>query len=67
VWPNFRDIEYVSWTEYQNSLVYNEPSMNIKNVINAVISLNSFLWDNIENKELRDLLTKTNTILRSML
>ena len=67
VWPNFRDGEYGSWTEYQNSLSSTPVKMDIKNVINAVIYLNSFLWDNIENKELRDLLTKTNTILRSML
>ena len=66
IWPNFRDWEYGSWTEYQNSLVSNVPKMNINNVINGVIFLNSFLWDNIENQELRDLLSKTNAILRNM-
>jgi len=40
---------------------------NIKNVVSSSVSLNSFLWDNIDNQELRDLLSKTNTILRTLL
>lgn len=67
VWPLFWNTEYQSWQAYQNSLVSNTPKMNINNVIQAVISLNSFLRDNIENAELRELLSKTNTILRGMI
>lgn len=67
VWPSFWNWEYWSWIEYQNSLVSTNTTMNINNVINAVIYLNSFLYDNIENPELRDLLNKTNNILRWML
>lgn len=60
---NNSDYKNVLW---RFSLNQNEDK-NIKQIVNASISLNSFLWDNIENEELRNLLSKTNTILRTML